>query len=68
MQAKRHAVDLTAADIIAKIEGVKAYQSQVSTFWQSEMALAQRVRNALFIETDSPAEIYYQLYPVIDTI
>ncbi len=61
LDVRQQAVHLTEPDIIAKIEGVKAYQSQVSTFWESEAALTQRVRDALFIQSAAPAEVYYQL-------
>lgn len=61
VEVRQQAVHLTEPDIIAKIEGVKAYQSQVSTFWESEAALTQRVRDALFIQSAAPAEVYYHL-------
>lgn len=45
--AKKHAVLLTEAAIAAKIEGVRAYTSQVSTFWEDDATLRARVRAAL---------------------
>jgi LmbE family N-acetylglucosaminyl deacetylase len=52
---------LTHANIVAKIEGIRAYQSQVSTFWENEAALEKRVRAALVQRTDQPAEHFYQV-------
>jgi len=54
-------IQLTAADIAAKIEGVRAYRSQISTFWEDEAALAARVRAALTTSTDQPTEHFYQV-------
>lgn len=56
------AFHLTEADILAKIRGVKAYRSQVSTFWKNETLLEQRVRAALHQGTHpTPAEYHYQI-------
>ncbi|MEL6148387.1 MAG: hypothetical protein AAFR56_02100, partial [Chloroflexota bacterium] len=56
-----HTVLLTEPDIAAKIEGVRAYRSQISTFWQDEGMLAARVRAALVRDTHAPAETYREL-------
>jgi hypothetical protein len=58
---KPHTILLTEADIAAKIESVKAYRSQISTFWQDEVELEARVRAALVRGDHAPAEHYYQL-------
>lgn len=55
-----HAVLLTETDIAAKIEGVQAYRSQVSTFWQDDATLRERVRAALMRSGDTPAEHYHR--------
>lgn len=52
-----HTVLLTETDIAAKIKGVKAYRSQISTFWQDERSLAARVRAAL---NNPPAETFFR--------
>ena len=51
---------LTQAAIAAKIEAAKAYQSQISTFWQDAAALEQRVRAAL-TQHGPPQERLYGL-------
>ncbi|MEM6529464.1 MAG: PIG-L family deacetylase [Chloroflexota bacterium] len=58
---KTHTVLLTEPDIAAKIEGVRAYRSQISTFWQDERMLAARVRAALQRGNHAPAEYYREL-------
>jgi LmbE family N-acetylglucosaminyl deacetylase len=54
-------VYLTEADIAAKIEGVKAYQSQISTFWADVSELKSRVTAALTLRSPAPTEQYYTL-------
>jgi LmbE family N-acetylglucosaminyl deacetylase len=54
-------VVLTAPDVAAKVQAVKAYQSQISTFWQDEFVLEKRVRTALAAQTNRPTEHYYQV-------
>lgn len=53
-------IPLTEPDISAKIDGVRAYRSQISTFWQDEATLVQRVRRAL-IRENQPAAEYYRI-------
>ncbi len=55
-----YAVLLTETDIAAKIEGVQAYRSQVSTFWQDDTTLRERVRAALLRGGETPAEHYHR--------
>lgn len=53
---------LTEADIVAKINAVSAYRSQISTFWQDEQMLGERVRAALQMAPNSPpAELFYSI-------
>lgn len=52
---------LTADDVDAKIDAVKDYRSQISTFWQSESMLEERIQAALTADTNMPTESYYQI-------
>ncbi len=54
-------VGLSHLDIAAKVRAVKAYQSQISTFWDDEVVLEKRVRTALTLRSDQPAEHYYRV-------
>lgn len=54
-------IHLTEGDIAAKIEGVKAYRSQISTFWENESALEARVRESLFQGGQTPTEHFHRL-------
>jgi LmbE family N-acetylglucosaminyl deacetylase len=56
-----HDVKLSHQNVNAKIEGIKAYQSQISTFWDDEAALEKRVRANLVAYADTPTEHYYQI-------
>ncbi|MEO0564512.1 MAG: hypothetical protein AAF125_20575, partial [Chloroflexota bacterium] len=61
-KTERISFHLTAADIAAKIDSVRAYRSQISTFWESATALEDRVRAALRQGEDTaPTETIYQL-------
>jgi LmbE family N-acetylglucosaminyl deacetylase len=42
--AEAHLIPLSQADLAAKIQAIAAYSSQISTFWDSLEAMAQRVR------------------------
>lgn len=55
-------VHLTEREIAAKIEGVRAYGSQISTFWQDDATLVNRVRSALVpIDSTLPTERFYEI-------
>ncbi len=49
---------LTAEDVAAKIEGVRAHRSQVSTFWVDDATLVERVRANL---AQPPMERYWRV-------
>jgi LmbE family N-acetylglucosaminyl deacetylase len=56
-----HPTVLTYTDIAKKVEAVKAYQSQISTFWEDEFVLEKRIRTALTAQSKQPSEHYYQV-------
>ena len=54
-------VYLDYQNIAAKVEAVKTYKSQISTFWEDEVVLEKRVRTALTAHSAQPAEHYYKV-------
>lgn len=54
-------VVLTHIDIAKKVAAVKAYQSQISTFWEDEFVLEKRLRTALTATGNQPTEHFYRV-------
>lgn len=58
----REIVDLTDADVSAKIQSIRLYASQITTFWNSDLDLTDGVRSDLVATGDGvPAECLWTI-------
>ncbi len=59
LKLKPRRVILSEADMTAKIEAMALYRSQISTFWESEAAIATDVRQQYTRQDGTLAEIFW---------
>ncbi|MBZ0282837.1 MAG: PIG-L family deacetylase [Anaerolineae bacterium] len=60
IKLKRETVNLTEANIAAKVQAIRKYESQISTFWESAEAMEIAVRRSLR-ENDQNVERYWSM-------
>lgn len=60
LKLQRETVALTEADITAKVQAIRKYESQISTFWESTEAMEIAVRRSLR-ENDQSIERYWSI-------